>query len=197
MLYFIIEYFRSSRTLFKNCTWLYKLTQKVVKKLSLSLSLSSVKAWKLKGELFIKTNISKSPVAFSLTCTLLWPEWWPPEPPSSFCLYQCLQNFHHNHHPRHLWASWRFFLFWYPQFRFRKGKACSTRCLELFCSVVHSWKSTLPTWTNKIETSRCTCSRRPFFPFTIHASKSYVHHGWWHHPREVSDSIPYVPSETK
>ena len=39
MLYFIIEYFQSARTLFKNCTWLYKMTKKVVKKLSLSLSL--------------------------------------------------------------------------------------------------------------------------------------------------------------
>ena len=39
MLYFIFEYFQSARTLFKNCTWLYKMTKKVVKKLSLSLSL--------------------------------------------------------------------------------------------------------------------------------------------------------------
>ena len=35
--------------------------------------------------IFTKIKTSKSPVAFSLTCTLLWPEWWPPEPPSWSC----------------------------------------------------------------------------------------------------------------
>ena len=35
-----------------------------------------------RGILLTKTKTSKSPVAFSLTCTLLWPERWPPEPPS-------------------------------------------------------------------------------------------------------------------
>ena len=44
MLYFIIEYFRSARILFRNCTWLNKTTQKVVKNFHFHFQV-----WKLKG----------------------------------------------------------------------------------------------------------------------------------------------------
>ena len=78
MLCFIVEYFRSAKIFFKNYTWLNKTTQKVVKETFTF----TFKCESLRGNFFIKTKTSKSPVAFSLTCTLLWPERWPPEPPS-------------------------------------------------------------------------------------------------------------------
>ena len=83
------EYFRSPRILFKNYTCWNKTRQKVVKKLSLLLSLSQ-ESESLRG-IFTKTKDSKSQVAFSLTCSRPWPKRWPPEPPSWSLL--CFQDF--------------------------------------------------------------------------------------------------------